>query len=151
MEPKTQRACSAKWDKFRACKMLGIPYRIVDMTKEIGGFSELRQRFIKINKLQENEDRVWIHELAHTLLHFQHIEGAAGRDQVLNAIAEIEADTVAYITCRILGCADRADYLNYMRVFFSRIPAHKQFKPRMPKLLETVYLILKSGGYYGTN
>lgn len=149
MEQKTPRTC---WDKFRACKMLGIPYRIVDLGDEIGGFSELRFRFIKINKKDQDNDRVWVHELAHTLLHFQKVEAAAGQNARLNAMAELEADTVAYIACKKLGCEDRKTYLNYMKVFMSRLPAHEQtphvLDARMPKLLNIVNIILKSGGYY---
>ena len=149
MVQETPRTC---WDRIRACKMLGIPYRIVDMDKDTGGFSNLMDRYIKINKECANDDRVWVHELAHTILHYQYVEAAAGRDQRLNAMAELEADTVAYIACKKLGCEDRKTYLNYMKVFMSRLPAHEQtpnvLDARMPKLLNIVNIILKSGGYY---
>lgn len=146
MTKQTPRTC---WDKDKACKRLGIPYRIVEMGKEVGGFSELNKRYIKINERDKDKTRVWVHELAHTLLHFKNIEAAAGRDMKLNAIAELEADTVAYIVCKVLGCEDRAEYLSYVKCFTARIPANEQsvsiLDERMPKLLNIVNIILKAG------
>lgn len=140
------------WDKKRACKMLNIPVRVVDMNKQIGGLSELNKRFILINTNDENKDRVWVHEIAHTLLHFQNTAAAAGRDQRLNAIAELEADTVAYIACKKIGCENREEYTNYVTAFMSRLPAEslteQVLDERMPKLLNIVKIILKAGGYH---
>lgn len=141
------------WDKFRACDMLGIPYKIYDMPKEIGGYSELVHRFIHINPNQADDDRVWAHEIAHTLLHFQKLESAAGADKSLNAHAELEADTVAYIVTCALGLENRS-YIRYIRKFMRNIPICEIYgniisKERLTKLKETAILILSSGGYYG--
>jgi len=137
------------WDKHKACKMLGIPYRIVGLGEEVGGFSELNYRFIVINQKDADETRVWVHELAHTLLHFKNLKAAAGHDTKLNAIAELEADTVAYIACKKIGCEDRQSYLDYVKMFMSRIPAEQQsaniLDERMPLLLDIVRVIVNAG------
>lgn len=140
------------WDKFRACKMLGIPYKVYDMPKAIGGYSELRSRFIHINPNQADDDRVWAHEIAHTLLHFQHFETAAGVDSRLNAYAELEADTVAYIVTCTLGLENK-NYIRYIRRFMRNIPIREIYgnilsQERLTKLKETAILILQAGGYY---
>lgn len=142
------------WDKYRACKNLGIPYRIIDMDDNVGGYSQLKDRFIHINKSWADKDRVWIHEIAHTLLHFQKFESAAGGNSEKNAMAELEADTVAYITAKVLGKEDRQDYLKYVKMFMSRLPVYEQsgsvLDNRMPELLKLVKIILNAGGYiYG--
>lgn len=140
------------WDRYRACKMLGIPYKIYDMPKAIGGYSELVHRYIHISPKYENDDRVWAHEIAHTLLHFQKIESAAGQDRTLNARAELEADTVAYIVTCALGLENK-NYIRYIRRFMRNIPICEIYgtvisKERLTKLKETAILILSSGGYY---
>lgn len=144
-----------KWDRYQACKILGIPVRVYEHLHDenVLGSNNLYFRCIHIRKDHENDDRVWIHELAHAMLHFRKYEVAAViGDQVKNAMAELEADTVAYIVAKTLGCEDRKDYLKYMTMFMSRIPADMQsvniLDERMPYLLKTADLILKSGGYY---
>ena len=140
------------WDKFQACKMLGIPYKIYDMPDYIGGYTELKHRYIHINPKKADDDRVWAHEIAHALLHFQNFESARGADPRLNAYAELEADTVAYIVTRTLGLENK-DYFRYIRKFMRNIPICEIYgtiisKERLTKLKESAILILKSGGYY---
>ena len=142
------------WNAKLACKNLGIPFRISDSLEGKGalGASNLAHRYIHIIPSHENDDRVWIHEIAHTMLHFQHYEAAAGiGDTELNARAELEADTVAYITAKVLGKEDRQDYLTYVKMFMGRIPLLEQsgniLDERMPELLNMVKLILNAGGY----
>lgn len=140
------------WDKFKACDMLNIPYKIYDMPKAIGGYSELVHRFIHINPNQADDDRVWAHEIAHTLLHFQKLDSAAGMDKRLNAYAELEADTVAYIVTCALGLENK-NYARYIRKFMRNIPIREIYgtlisKERLTKLKETAILILQAGGYY---
>jgi len=139
------------WDRKRACKNLGIPFRITELDEGTKGSFNLAHRFIHIDTKSAEDDRVWIHEIAHTLLHFQNYEAAAviGRTD-LNAMAELEADTVAYITAKVIGKEDRQDYLKYVKMFMSRLPIHKQsgdvLQQRMPELVKLVKLILNAGG-----
>ena len=141
------------WDKFRACKMLAIPYRVYDMPEAIGGYSHLMDRYIHINPKQANDDRVWAHEIAHTLLHFQSVESAAGADKTKNAHAELEADTVAYIVTCVLGLENK-DYTRYIRKFIRNIPVREIYgiiidDAKWKKIEQTARLILQAGGYYG--
>ena len=142
------------WNKYLACKNLGIPYRIIDMDNHVGGYSQLKDRFIHINKSWADKDRVWIHEIAHTLLHFQNFAASVGGNAELNAMAELEADTVAYIAAKVIGKEDREVYLKYVKMFMGRLPVLKQsgdvLDARMPELLKLVKIILNAGGYiYG--
>ena len=140
------------WDKYQACKMLSIPYRVYDMPKEIGGYSNLMDRYIHINPNQAEDDRVWAHEIAHTLLHFQQVDSAAGQNRTLNALAEIEADTVAYIVTCTLGLENK-DYVRYIRKFMRNVPVRLIYgiildEAKWSKLEQTAHTILKAGGYY---
>lgn len=140
------------WDRERACKMLSIPYKVYNMSDRVGGYSNLKNRYIHISTKYKDNDRVWIHEIAHTLCHFQHMESAAGVDINNNAYAEMEADTVAYIVCRVLGI-ENTDYKDYMKVFMSRLPLAKQtasaLDNKLNNIKKTAVLILNAGGYYG--
>ena len=140
------------WDKYKACNNLGIPYKVYPMPKEIGGYSELVHRFIHINPNQKDDDRVWAHEIAHTLCHFRNTRAAAGKDSTLNALAEIEADTIAFVVCSVLGCAKEQDYVKYMEVFISRLPLSMQTKKVIDEKLNYIkkeaVIILTAGGYY---
>lgn len=139
------------WDRRKACKNLGIPVRLVSIADGVEGASNLQHRYIHIDPEHAEDDRVWIHEIAHTLLHFQRFETAAviGSTEQ-NAVAELEADTVAYIAAKVIGKEDRQDYLKYIKMFMSRLPVHKQsgdvLKQRMPELIKMVKLILNAGG-----
>lgn len=144
------------WNQLQACKNLGIQYRVTELDGPTTlGASNLAGRFIHIKPGYEKDKRVWIHEIAHTLLHFGRFEVAAGiGDECENAKAELEADSVAYMTCKVLGIEDRQDYLSYVKMFMSRIPVLEQsgniLDKRMPELVNLVKLILNAGGYYGT-
>lgn len=142
------------WDKYKACDNLGIPYKVYDMTKAIGGYTELKDRFIHINKSNESDDRVWAHEIAHALFHFKKLESAFGIDKELNAIAEIEADTTAYIVTQVLG-QENAEYLGYIEHFLQSIPLSKLnetlINDRLNTIIEKASLILTAGGYYEHN
>ena len=140
------------WDKYRACKMLSIPYRVQDMPEFIGGYSHLADRYIHINPSKADDDRVWAHEIAHTMLHFQHIESSFAMDKTLNAYAEIEADTVAYIVTRTLGLENK-DYTRYIRKFMRNVPIRVIYDiilddTKWNKIKQTAKLILQAGGYY---
>lgn len=140
------------WDKYRACSNLGIPYKVYAMPKEIGGYSELQNRYIHISPDKKDDDRVWAHEIAHTLCHFRNVKAAAGRDITLNALAEMEADTIAFVVCSVLGCADKKEYNKYMEVFISRLPLAMQTTKVIDEKLEYIkkqaVIILAAGGYY---
>lgn len=140
------------WDKERACRMLSIPYRVYDMPDFIGGYTHMVDRYIHINPKKADDDRVWAHEIAHAMLHFQQAESAAGVDPTLNAYAELEADTVAYIVTTALGLENK-DYIRYIRKFMRNVPISKIYGVIMDdtkwlKLKQTATLILQAGGYY---
>ena len=142
------------WDKEKACKMLGIPYKVYDMDNKIGGYSNLKDRYIHINTKFKDDNRVWIHEIAHTLCHFTKYDSAIGASISNNAYAEMEADTVAYVVCLVLGITT-PDYKAYMRAFMGRLPLAKQtaeaLDNKLDSIKKTAVLILNAGGYYGRN
>ena len=140
------------WDKERACNMLSIPYRVKEMPKAIGGYMNLYDRYIHINPDKADDDRVWAHEIAHAMLHFQHAEAARGADPIANAYAEIEADTVAYIVTCTLGLENKS-YIRYIRTFMRNVPVRVIYgiildDAKWNKLKQTAELILRAGGYY---
>lgn len=141
------------WDKIQACKLLSIPYRVINMDKYIGGYTAIGDRFIHINESMQDDDRVWIHELAHAVLHFKQFSTAAGLgDKTANAHAELEADTVAYVVTTTLGLENK-DYIRYIRSFMHNIPIREIYgtilnEADWNKIKQTALLILQAGGYY---
>lgn len=140
------------WNPYKACDALCIPYKVYDWEeKEIGGYSNPKDRFLHIRKSEENNMRVWAHEIAHTLLHFQMTKEA--NDYVERSIIEAQADTVAYIVCSVLGNEDRAIYKQYLTAFIGQLPLAMQkgslLDADFKKLKQTAIVILNAGGYYG--
>lgn len=135
------------WDPKQACDYLNIPYRVYAMDKNIGGYSELQHRYIHINQTKEKDLRVWAHEIAHTMIHFQDYQGAVSGDTEKNAVNEIEADTIAYIITTVLGL-ENTSYMEYLKAFMSRLPLGA-LSLDIQKLKKNAMLILQAGGYYG--
>ena len=140
------------WDKYKACNNLGIPYKVYPMPKEIGGYSELVHRFIHINPNQKDDDRVWAHEVGRAPGLLRESGGAAGEECALDARAGMEADTLAFVVCCLVGCANEQDYVKYIEVFISRLPLSMQTKKVIDEKLNYIkkeaVIILTAGGYY---
>ena len=64
----------------------------------------------------------------------------------------MEADTIAFVVCSVLGCAKEQDYVKYMEVFISRLPLSMQTKKVIDEKLNYIkkeaVIILTAGGYY---
>lgn len=140
------------WDKYRACKMLSIPYKVYPLNEAVGGYANLVDRYIHISEDKKDDDRVFIHEISHILLHFQNVETAVGMDKTKNAIAEIEADTTAFVVCSVLGIADQKDYRKYITLFVKSLPKELQnadvINNSLKKIKEAAIIILNAGGWY---
>lgn len=143
------------WDAKKACRMLCIPYRVREKEDNAEllvskGFSSLKTKNIVICKEHENDNRVWAHEIAHSLLHVGDFD-LSGKGE---SVKEIEADTVAYLVLSELG-ETREDYSSYIKWCLTKVPHSvavdlRISEERMEVLKKTAKLILRSGGYkYG--
>ena len=139
----------------RICaKNLGIPVRVQDTPEGTGGYTNMTNRCIVINKDQKDDTRVWVHEIAHALLDYRSHEDAVRVtiNKHIYARSEICADTTAFMVCTVLKCAKVDEYLKYMRHYISQLTIEQQNKKYLKELIpickDAARRILITGGYY---
>lgn len=138
------------WDQYKACENLALPYSIRELPKNIGGFMNVQDRYVVIRADEVDNKRVWIHEMAHALLHYQNFEALGAVNKIKNALNEIQADTVAYVVCRVLGLENN-DYINYCASFSNVLPLSCKghlLDNQVELIKNTAIQILNAGGYY---
>jgi Zn-dependent peptidase ImmA (M78 family) len=142
------------FDPLRCAKNLGIPVRIGATPEGTGGYTNMTNRCIVINKALKDDTRVWVHEIAHALMDYRDPKDAmhVAAHKHIYAKSEICADTTAFMVCVVLKCADKQTYLNYMENYIGQLTLkdfnRKFLKELIPTCVETARKILITGGYY---
>lgn len=140
------------WDKERCCQMLGIPVTLGYLKSEgARGSTRIMTRNIVIDVDSKDDDRVWIHEIAHALLHFKKAEAVKEVNPILYALDEIQADTVAYLVGRVLG-VENTEYKKYIGMYIAQLPVAMRgdfINSQKNILIKIARQILTAGGYYG--
>ena len=105
---------SAKWDKVKALSALDIseiPYDKADGNCQ--GFA--RDRSIAINPIAALPHKTTFHELAHIVLGHT-LEGSlTDSEHTPKDIKEVEAESVAYILCQLLGLPGEVESRGYIQ------------------------------------
>ena len=105
---------SAKWDKNKALSVLDIseiPYDKADGNCQ--GFA--RDRSIAINPIAALPHKTTFHELAHIVLGHT-LEGSlTDSEHTPKDIKEVEAESVAYILCQLLGLPGEVESRGYIQ------------------------------------
>lgn len=102
-EPQTIETPTPDWNAERALEALEITRENFQHTNgNVQGYAEPDARRVAVSPLAVNPIKTLLHEIAHCLLHSEQgrIEDAA---ELTHSLAEVEAESVAYLCCAVLG------------------------------------------------
>jgi antirestriction protein ArdC len=135
----------AAWNPGQALQTLGIeqvPFRMTDGNCQ--GYAEPQARRVAINPLAAQPIKTLCHELAHCLLHTEQARIIDGTE-LDRSLAEVEAESVAYLCCAVLGCGDLEASRGYIRGWLGSADAEAFESKHARRVIATSDKILKAG------
>ena len=119
-EPKTIETPTPDWSAERALEALAITREnFQHINGNVQGYAEPDARRVAVSPLAVNPIKTLLHEIAHCLLHSEQgrIEDAAERT---HSLAEVEAESVAYLCCAVLGLPGLDESRGYVQGWLAR-------------------------------
>ena len=119
-EPQTIETPTLDWSAERALEALAITREdFQHINGNVQGYAEPDARRVAVSPLAVNPIKTLLHEIAHCLLHSEQgrIEDAA---ELTHSLAEVEAESVAYLCCAVLGLPGLDESRGYVQGWLAR-------------------------------
>lgn len=111
-----------------------VPCVVIEVTEGAEGYTD-GKKIIVLKKDNEQMIATYLHELGHCLLHF-----GKNADKITSSVAELEAETVSYVVCSILGISNEFSKL-YLKGWNADTNLMK--KIRVAKVISAIDKIVK--------
>ena len=146
-EPQAPEAVALDWNAGRALAALDITREDFQHTNgNVQGYAKPDARRVAVSPLAVNPVKTLFHEIAHCLLHSEQarIEDAA---ELTRSLAEVEAESVAYLCCAVLGLPGLEEARGYVQDWLagSGCDAETFTEQHARRVLGAVDKILKAG------
>ncbi|MHB1872029.1 MAG: ArdC-like ssDNA-binding domain-containing protein [Steroidobacteraceae bacterium] len=146
-EPQAIEAIAPDWNAGRALVALDITREdFTHYNGNVQGYARPEARRVAVSPLAANPAKTLFHEIAHCLLHSEQarMEDAA---ELTRDLAEVEAESVAYLCCAVLGGAGLEESRGYVQTWLAGSGSNAEaFTDRHARrVLGAVDKILKAG------
>ena len=146
-EPQALETITPDWNAERALAALGITREDFEHHNgNVQGYARPEARRVAVSPLAVNPAKTLFHEIAHCLLHGDQarIEDAA---ELTRSLAEVEAESVAYLCCAVLGLPGLEEARGYVQDWLagSGCDAETFTEQHARRVLGAVDKILKAG------
>jgi len=110
---------SPSWDAAKALAALEIKQEAFKSVRgNLMGYAD--ERTIAINPLNPLRHKTRFHEMAHVVLGHTTIGTMEDEQEIDDAMAEVEAESVAYVLCSLLDLPGKAESRNYIQIWLNR-------------------------------
>ena len=145
--PQAIEAIAPDWDADRALVALDITREAFQhYNGNVQGYARPKARRVAVSPLAANPAKTLFHEVGHCLLHSEQarMEDAA---ELTRDLAEVEAESVAYLCCAVLGVAGLEESRGYVQTWLAGSGSNADaFTDRHARrVLGAVDKILKAG------
>ncbi|WP_276968397.1 hypothetical protein, partial [Metallibacterium scheffleri] len=146
-EPQAIETTAPDWNADRALAALSITREGFEHTNgNCQGYAKPNDRRVAVSPLAVNPAKTLFHEIAHCLLHSEQARIEDGAE-LTRDLAEVEAESVAYLCCAVLGLPGLEDARGYVQDWLagSGCDAESFTDKHARRVLGAVDKILKAG------
>ncbi|MCK9367407.1 MAG: ArdC-like ssDNA-binding domain-containing protein [Metallibacterium scheffleri] len=146
-EPQAIETAAPDWNAGRALEALDITREDFEHTNgNVQGYARPNARRVAVSPLAVNPAKTLFHEIAHCLLHSEQARMEDAAD-LTRDLAEVEAESVAYLCCAVLGVPGLEEARGYVQDWLagSGCDAETFTDKHARRVLGAVDKILKAG------
>ncbi|MCK9366793.1 MAG: ArdC family protein [Metallibacterium scheffleri] len=147
VEPQAIETVTPDWNAERALASLDITREDFQHTNgNVQGYAKPNTRCVAVSPLAVNPAKTLVHEIAHCLLHSDQARIEDGAE-LTRDLAEVEAESVAYLCCAVLGLPGLEEARGYVQDWLagSGCDAESFTDKHARRVLGAVDKILKAG------